>query len=273
MRCKPRKLVIHHDDLGGSHSANSAFTELVDHGVVTCGSVMVPGPWFSEAVDIVRRRPDLDVGVHLTLTSEFSGFRWRPLTSGQSLMDDTGHFWTDLTSARLADPMEVHAELRAQVTTALNAGIDVTHLDSHMGTAWQPEFIDAYIALGDEFQLPVVVTQDVQSLSAPHRDLDSVFDRLRQQGNPVFQKFLTTPFELKHPSITDYQGILDQSVEGLNWCGFHFAVPGDIELVTDDASTRVEEYNVFNSHNSRRELFPEDAELVGMREFRREMRA
>jgi predicted glycoside hydrolase/deacetylase ChbG (UPF0249 family) len=79
-----RTLVIHHDDLGGSHSANIAFVELFDLGVVTSGSVMVPCPRFPEIAALARQRPDLDLGVHLTLTAEFPGFRWRPLTAGEA---------------------------------------------------------------------------------------------------------------------------------------------------------------------------------------------
>ena len=76
----PRTLIVHHDDLGGSHGANLAFVELWDLGLATCGSVMVPCPWFPEIARIARKRPELDLGVHLTLTSEWDDFRWRPLT-------------------------------------------------------------------------------------------------------------------------------------------------------------------------------------------------
>ena len=190
-----RKLVIHHDDLGGSHSANMAFVELVDVGVVTCGSVMVPGPWFSEVVEIAHRRPDLDIGVHLTLTSEFPCYRWRPLTCGRSLVDAFGYFWSDLTGARTAEPEEVYIELKAQIDTAIAAGIDVTHLDSHMGTIWQPEFIDVYLQLGQEYHLPIVVTRDVQSLSAPHSDLSGVFDRLQNKEILIFRNSSLLPLK------------------------------------------------------------------------------
>lgn len=89
-----RQLVVHHDDLGGSHAANLAFVELSELGVVTSGSVMVPCPWFPEMAAIARQRPDLDIGVHLTLTSEFPGFRWRPLTgvAPNGLTDGDGFF-------------------------------------------------------------------------------------------------------------------------------------------------------------------------------------
>lgn len=268
-----RRLVIHHDDLGGSHSANLAFVELMDLGVVTCGSVMVPGPWFTEVADLARKRPDLDIGVHLTLTSEFPWFRWRPLTGGTSLVDDTGYFWPDIAGARTADPEEVHIELRAQILSALDAGIDVTHLDSHMGTVWQPEFLDIYVSLGEEFDLPIVLAEDVDQMSAPYDDLTSIFGRLRARKNPIFKRFLTTPFGNMSPDLADYKQILSRAEEGLNWCGFHFAAPGDIDVVTTDADTRIAEYEVFTSCEMRAYLESEDIELVGMREYRRRMRS
>ena len=153
------RLVVHHDDLGASHSANMAFIELSDLGVVTSGSVMVPCPWFPEMAAICRDRPDLDVGVHLTLTSEFASFRWRPLTG----VSPNG--LTEVDEARHATLAAVETELRAQIETALAAGIDVTHLDAHMGTAWQPEYVDIYLRLGEAYRLPIVLTRDVHHMA------------------------------------------------------------------------------------------------------------
>lgn len=268
-----KQLVVHHDDLGGSHSANIAFLELVELGVVTCGSVMVSAPWFTEVANFARHRPELDIGVHLTLTSEFPEYRWRPLTSGPTLVDGAGFLWPDNAGARTADPDEVRIELIAQIDTALASGIDVTHLDSHMGTGWQPEFIEIYLELGKQYRLPIVVTQDVSRLSAPHTNLEHIFDRLRERLNPMFQRFLTTPFGNDEPRIRDYQDIFSQAEEGLNWCGFHFAAPGDIEFMTGDASTRIAEYELFRSGEMSDWMKSAGFDLVGMREYRERMRS
>lgn len=268
-----RKLVIHHDDLGGSRSANAAFVELVDSGIVTCGSVMVPAPQFVEMVHIAENRPNLDIGVHLTLMSEFPDHRWGPLTSGASLVDGDGFFWPDNASERAADPEEVRVELITQIELALTSGIDVTHLDSHMGTVWQPEFIDIYLELGETFRLPIVVTQDVSKLSAPHSGLANVFARLQENQHPTFQRFLTTPFGNPAPGMKEYEAIFSEADEGLNWCGFHFAVSGYIESMTADAETRIAEYNLFRSAEISTYLETEGFELVGMRMFRERMRS
>ncbi|TCA09231.1 MULTISPECIES: ChbG/HpnK family deacetylase [Rhizobium] len=142
-----RFVVVHEDDVGVSHGANTAFLELTRLGLCTAGSVMVPCPWFPEIAAIARDNPelDLDLGVHLTLNSDMKPYRWRPVTgvSDKGLTDPDGYFWAEVTDVRSnADPAAVERELRAQIDAALAAGIDVTHLDCHMGTAMMPEFVN-----------------------------------------------------------------------------------------------------------------------------------
>src|SRR5690349_18799954 len=93
-----RQMVVHHDDIAANHGTNIAFVELFDRGICTSGSVMVPCPWFPEIAKIARRKPDLDLGVHLTLNAEFGSYRWRPLTgvSDNGLTDADGYMWRDV---------------------------------------------------------------------------------------------------------------------------------------------------------------------------------
>ncbi len=269
------QLVVHHDDLGASHGANLAFVELADLGVVTCGSVMVPCPWFPEMAAICRDRPDLDVGVHLTLNAEFAGFRWRPLTgvAANGLTDTDGFMWRRVQDARHADVAAVEAELRRQVETALAAGIDVTHLDSHMGTVTMPEYVEIYLRLGEEFRLPVVFARDVGDSAASGPAYDAIVERLVARGNPDFQRFIMSPFGNLAPDATTYAGIFRRAVPGLNWGAFHFAQPGDIEMYSDDAPMRVAEYELFRSGRAQELLDAAGVEIIGMRGFRDAMRA
>lgn len=252
-----------------------AFVELFDLGIVTSGSVMVPCPWFPELAAICRARPDLDMGVHLTLTSEFAPFRWRPLTgvSKNGLTDRDGFMWRSVAEARHAEAGAVEAELRMQIETALAAGIDVTHLDAHMGTAWQPEFVDIYLGLGEQFRLPVMLARDVHDMAPPDFDYAPYFERLQARGNPDFQRFLSTPFGNLGPDATTYADIFREAESGLNWGGFHFTAPGDIAFYADDASTRSAEYAIFRSGRARELLDAAGIELVGMRGFRDAMRS
>ena len=271
----PRRIVVHHDDLGGSYSANIAFIELCDLGVVTSGSVMVPCPWFPHMAALARSRADLDIGVHLTLTSEFPRFRWRPLTgvAANGLTDRDGFFWSRVEDARRADPSAVERELRAQIETALAAGIDATHLDSHMGTVWQPEFLEIYEKLGAEFDLPILLTRDAGSMAPPGFDFGPALSRLAVRGNPDFRRFLSTPFGDPAPDAKTYASILGEAQPGLNWGAFHFTAPGDFAMISDDAPTRLAEHEFFRSGGAKALMAELGLELVGMRGFRDALRA
>ena len=152
------RLVIHADDVGMCHGANRAFVELSHAGAITSGSVMVACPWFPEIAEIaagdasLAGNASLDVGVHLTLNAEKAHYRWRPVSNpspASGLVDDDGYLWHRVAQVRkAAHPDAVEAEWRAQIDRALAAGIDVTHLDTHMGSALAPEWCDRYIAVG-----------------------------------------------------------------------------------------------------------------------------
>lgn len=278
-----RRIVIHHDDLGTNAGANTAFVELCDLGVVTSGSVMVPCSWFPDMARIARERPDLDLGVHLTLTAEFGPYKWRPLTgvSDNGLTGPDGFFWPDVASARRAQPAAVETELRAQIETALAAGIDVTHLDSHMGTVMMPEFLDIYLRLGADYRLPVLLPRNVLALAPPGTYDDAAAARyqaaiaaLVEGGNPDFMDFVITAFG--HPGgdvEPAYRGIFASVGPGLTWGAFHFNAPGDIEQYSADAPLRIAEYELFRSGGRRMLVEEAGLELVGMRQFREELRA
>ncbi len=138
------RLLVRADDMGASRSANFAAIEAFEKGIVRSVEVMVPGAWFEEAAILLRDRPDLDVGIHLTLTSEWTGVKWRPLTHCPSITDDSGYFlpfvWANQTLPqpnsiveRSWDIDEIEAELRAQIELGLRRIPHVSHLSEHMG--------------------------------------------------------------------------------------------------------------------------------------------
>jgi predicted glycoside hydrolase/deacetylase ChbG (UPF0249 family) len=268
-------LFIHHDDLGGSHGANLAFVELWDMGLATCGSVMVPCPWFPEIARLARVRPELDIVVHLTLTSEFDAFRWRPLTgvSDNGLCDADGFFWKRVKDARRADPKAVEGELRAQIDTALAAGIDVTHLDSHMGTVWMPEFIDIFVRLGEEYRVPIGLTLDMARMGADAEQVRDAYSRLRALGHPELLTYVTTPFSQPIATEAHYRQMFGAMVPGLNFGAFHFTAPSDMGFFSPDIRLRTTEYDLFRDGTAKRLLGEAGIALAGMRGFRDAMRS
>ena len=147
-----RVVIIHADDIGMCQATLSAFADLVDVGLVSSGSVMVPCPWFPEAATWCRNHPAVDVGVHLTLTCEWNGYRWGPLSTrdpASGLLDEEGHFHRRRQSLwQQASPHAVRVEMQAQVERARKAGLDLTHLDCHMFAAMEERFMPHYIRLG-----------------------------------------------------------------------------------------------------------------------------
>lgn len=140
------RLIVRGDDIGCSHAANVACIKSYREGIVTSVEVMVPCPWFEEAVKMLNENPGLDVGVHLTLTSEWDNFKWRPLTHAPSLVNADGYFypqtrewnrWPRGTGFYDANPKaeEVERELRAQIELAMKKVNNVTHISAHMGAA------------------------------------------------------------------------------------------------------------------------------------------
>lgn len=155
---KDRVVIIHLDDIGMCQATVEACAELVEFGLVSSGSVMVPCPSFLAAAEFARAQPQADLGVHLTLNSEYETYRWGPVSTrdpATGLLDEQGFFHRQSaqTQAR-ADPAAVERELEAQILLALNAGIVPTHADTHMGTVAHIKFMQSYIALALKYRVP-----------------------------------------------------------------------------------------------------------------------
>jgi len=152
-------LIIHADDLAVAHSEDSASFDALDKHAVTSASIIVPCPWLSEVAEYAKAHPDADLGLHLTLTSEWKSYRWGPVASANtvpSLLDPSGYLWPDTPQALGAlKPAEVEREIRAQIERANAFGIHPTHLDSHMGTLFsRPDLFAVYVKVAHEYKLP-----------------------------------------------------------------------------------------------------------------------
>lgn len=147
-------LIVNCDDLGSSASANRATAQAMADGLATSATLMVPCPW---ALDAVKRTVLGGVGVHLTLTCEYPGYRWRSLTGTGSLHDDEGYMPATAQAVwDKADLDDVRAECRAQIEQAYAWGVDVTHLDAHMGTMQlEPRYAALFLELAADYRLPV----------------------------------------------------------------------------------------------------------------------
>jgi chitin disaccharide deacetylase len=165
-----RLLVIHADDFGMSHSVNRAIEEALEKHWVTSASILVPCPWFPEVARWAQAHPDADLGVHLALNSEWTTFRWGPVSAqpkGSSLLDPDGYLpLTTEYVASHAKITDVEAETHAQVDKAKAAGIHLTHLDTHMGAiVTTPDLLKAYLGLGQAYKLPLLLDNRAEALA------------------------------------------------------------------------------------------------------------
>jgi predicted glycoside hydrolase/deacetylase ChbG (UPF0249 family) len=152
-------VILHADDLAVAHSVDMASFAALDQKAVSSASIMVPCAWLTEPAAYAKAHPDADLGLHLTLTSEWKTYRWGPVAPKDqvaSLLDADGYFYPDVEPvAQHAKPEEVEREIRAQIELAIKMGIRPTHLDMHMGTlAAKPEFYAVLVKVAHEYGLP-----------------------------------------------------------------------------------------------------------------------
>ncbi|MBC8472649.1 MAG: polysaccharide deacetylase family protein [Planctomycetes bacterium] len=160
-------LIVRGDDIGSSHAANVACIQSYKEGIMKTVELMVPCGWFPEAVKLLNENPGLDVGVHITLTSEWENIKWRPLTKAPGLTDADGYFYPTIWRRKDSPPgtalkeaawkiEEIEKEMRAQIELAKRKVPHVSHLTCHMGcSGWDPKVREVYLRLAKEYNLDI----------------------------------------------------------------------------------------------------------------------
>jgi len=281
-----RVAIVHADDIGMCHAANQGAFEALEKGAVTCGSLMVPCPWFAEAAARARANPGLDLGVHLTLNAEWQGFRWAPVTgrkASPSLLDAEGYLPRTVAEvAAQAKPAEIAAELHAQVERALEAGIDVTHLDTHMGACFLPQVVEIYKDLALEFQVPVFAVWADEATaraaglpSAAAAVVRRSIEALEAAGAPILNGFDSasldfTPGEGRAHNERRVAGLR----QGVSYLICHPAQDGEeLRAITpDDAHQRDFERQLYGGPEGAKLLAAQGIRTTGMRALRALMR-
>jgi len=275
------KVVIFHiDDVGFSHSSNLATFECLDFGVASCGSVIVPAPWFLEAASICKKQPSYDMGVHLTLTCEYDLYRWRALSSVDpktGLLDSERSLWRTAEEAiAKVNPQAAEIEMRAQVQTALDSGIDVTHIDTHMGTVMDPKFLPSYLKIAREFKvaafLPRVSKEDLEKNGFGHL-VDvflKIFEKLEKSGTPILDYMIIDTMG-DSPDKTDYYCKRFSEIKpGITHFLFH-AAKMSTELnaiVPETAQWRDLDYQAFTDPKIKDCIEKYNLKIIGYREIR-----
>ena len=261
-------LIIHADDLGVAHSENGATINAIEKGSVSSASIMVPTPWFSEIAAYAVAHPKADFGLHLTLTSEWKYYKWGP-SSGEvpGLKNKQGFFFSSVDSVySSATITEIEKELRKQIENAKQFGIDVTHLDSHMGTLFgRPDYLKLYIQLGREYKIPVMLPRiATTALGSFITEKDILVDAIH----------IASPADFKKGMVNYYTGVLDSLKAGLNILIIHTAYDDkEMQAVTVDhpdygAAWRQADYNFFTSANCKKIIRDKKIRIITWREIR-----
>jgi predicted glycoside hydrolase/deacetylase ChbG (UPF0249 family) len=247
-------LIVHADDLGMAHSVNTASIKGLASGLVSSASIMIPCPWLPEIAAYARAHPEADLGLHLTLTSEWSLYRWGPVlpkTSVPSLLDQSGYLYhlEDEAAAHI-DVKEAEAEIRAQIARARDLGIQPTHLDSHMGTLYQSKALfETLLRVARENKLPVRVSREwfssasfMPALLAPD---DIVLDRtisIEPSVTPAdWARFYTDAIKGLQRGVTDmivHLAFADEEMKGVAFAHPNWGAEWrqrDFEFVTSEA--------------------------------------
>jgi predicted glycoside hydrolase/deacetylase ChbG (UPF0249 family) len=284
-RSGTRDVVIHVDDVGMCHGANTAFLELSASGFATSGSGMVPCPWYSEVATAARQNPALDIGVHLTLTAEKTHYKWRPLTAPAAesgLTDPGGYLWRHVAQVRShCDPEAAGDELMAQIERALEDGIDVTHLDAHMGVTLAPEFCDLYLELGQRYDLPILLTKQITDYSPLNHFADAEQDtyaatvtRAQALGFEAFDQVLETDWAPSGPPIEIYGSLFEAIPPGLTMLALHPNAPGELDSIEpNSAYIRTGEYELFSDPDFKSWVDDLGLNPRGFREMRNALRS
>jgi len=281
-----RAVLIHTDDIGMCHASLQAFKDLWKFGTITSAAVMVPCPWFPATAQMCRENPEIDMGVHATLNAEWESYRWGPLSTrdqASGLLDADGYFhqWHQAVYDN-AKPEAVEKEVNAQIERALAAGIDVTHVDSHMGTIMNPLFIQSYVQAAATRLLPSMLPRtdaegmEMVGMSATEMQVyEPVMQQLEKLGVPMLDGILSMPLdepgEQKQMEIA--KDLLGNVPVGMTHFIFHPSIDtAELRSIAPDWESRVANYNTFMSDELKKFIESEDIKLIGYRAVREAMR-
>jgi hypothetical protein len=264
-------LIIHADDLAVAHAQDMASFEALDRGAVSSASVMVPCPWLTEVADYAKAHLEADLGLHLTLTSEWKTYKWGPSAPRDqvpSLLDPQGYLFSETGEAvRHIKPEEAEREVRAQVETALTMGIRPTHFDSHMAVLFtKPALLAVLVNVAHEYHLPFLM------LKIPGMPAD-MYTALKPTDVILDHVFMAAPPIKPDEWSSYYTNILKTLPPGVSELIVHLAYDdAEMRAVTVDhpdygSAWRQRDFNVVTSPEFHKALEENHITLVNWREL------
>jgi len=266
-----RLLIINADDFGMCHDENEATIIGLRQGLFTSSTILTPCPWFEEAAEFARNTPKADLGVHLTLNSEWNRYKWGPVLGSMevpSLTDERGYLWANVPSVFEHDRLEeVEVELEAQIEKAIAAGINVTHLDCHMGPLHlRADYHRIYLKLALDFRLPIRLTPREVMRESGMGDILEALDT-----NSIFypDNFVHSGPKNLEETESYWTDLIRKLKPGISEIYCH---PGlareELKSCAHDFAQRQRDFEYFTSEKTRQFLKDEGIELIGYRVLR-----
>jgi predicted glycoside hydrolase/deacetylase ChbG (UPF0249 family) len=263
-----RVVIIHTDE----------FADLWEYRIISSGATMVPCPWFLEVAKFCRVNPTVDIGVHVTLTSEWETYRWGPVSTrdpSSGLIDPEGCFYRSTEDAQQhGDPEAVRVEIQAQIERAFTNGINPTHMDTHMGTVASLKFIPSYLQLAIQFGLPPMIMRlDKDGWIAMGLDertaefASQMVFQYEEQGLPLLDRISGLDLDrapVRNDRVTYAMQVLDSLGPGIT----HFIIhpskdTPELRAITPDWACRVADYETFKTDDIRDFLSNSGIHVIG----------
>ncbi|WP_420147565.1 polysaccharide deacetylase family protein [Spirosoma sp.] len=271
-------LIIHADDFGLAQSENAATITTLETGSVNSASIMVPCAWFPESAAHAKARPNADIGIHLTLTSEWKHYRWRPILAAHevpSLVDEQGFMHDSVANLiRYATVEDIEKELRAQIERGIQFGITPSHLDSHMfSLVAKPQFLTVYLMLSREYKLPLLLNQDFIRRTVGY----DIHPYITSQDVLVDHLYSAEPNDYEAGMLAFYKQTLQNLSPGLSEIILHPAYNNsEMQAITTEhpywaADWRQYDFDFFTSAECAEIIQKEQIQLITWREIREKL--
>lgn len=273
-------VIIHTDDIGMCQASVQAYADLWEFGTISSGAIMMPCPWAANAAEYCRTHPGVDMGVHATLTAEWKTYRWRPISTldqSTGMLDEDGFFWRSAEETQAhGDADAVLVELQAQVSKALEWGVDATHVDTHMGTVAHPRFIPAYIQIAMQNRLPVMVPRgDAAIYQKIGLDPETAAGfaaftaQLEEQGLPLVDNFVGVPLDQPEGQFNIVKTLFSELPAGVTHFIIHPSTDTpELRAICPDWPSRVANYQTFMSKELKDFIKNSGLQVIGYRDLK-----
>ena len=284
-----RVMIVHVDDVGMCQSGTEAFADLFEFGIVSSGAIMTPCPWALEAIQYAKSNPKADLGVHITLTSEWETYRWGPISSrsrATGMLDAQGYF------PRTAEEMQVNGKKRAvrkemiaQIEWALENGLNPTHADTHMGTVAHPKFMFDYLKVAQQYGLPPMMFRmdragweniigELASSAVGKGIVSLILNKvksLEEKNVPLLDNIVLLPLDIDPKNrMQDAKNSIKELPSGITHYIIHAAKDSkELRAITpNDCDARIGDYNVFKSNELKEFIEEQNIHIIGYQKLK-----